>query len=359
MNDDELMKKLYEELKQQDMGKITSDKELLGGVIDYDGTENSNLVERKHPKNLLEIKKTLEEVKELRLKQTGKEFLLKDEETELISFLSSGIVLEEIPYHQEVMEGISAFLSSFGYDRDFVFDNLKDMEGHVCPLDFLGTGKAQALRDHIDLDIDFFKYDEEGNVVGVSDDKKDLFRHVVIHEFFHKLSSYKKGHPNIMVGGDALLEGFTDLFARLVSGNKKDNSDLYEIPTRVCEMFAEMMGMDKALEDYIKETGKFPNLRGLFNECGLTEESFMEFRMNLDSIVPGVSRDKKKGLSKEEWALDEKTKSIDFLRDNIIIPYCRKNPEKAERLLNKFNNLFEDMGYSCSMEDVKGDKKAK
>ena len=36
-----------------------------------------------------------------------------------------------------------------------------------------------------------------------------------------------------------------------------------------------------------------------------------------------------------------------------MFAYCKNNPDKAEGVLNKFNSLFNDMGYSCSMDDVK------
>jgi len=82
--------------------------------------------------------------------------------------------------------------------------------------------------------------------------------------------------------------------------------------------------------------------------------------MNLTSIMEVLNNnegDKKNDLSQQEWGIEEKNSSLDLLRNNIIIPYCRNNPDKAGNILNKFNNLFQDMGYSCSMEDVKEDKK--
>ena len=355
MFDDELFSKLSEGLKSSN-NPIKKDA-FKDSSIDIENA-NGDLIEKKHPKTLFEIRDALEKLKDLReVTDFNDRIFNKDKDIELTSFLSSGIVLDEIPEHNNFINCISSFLEKNGFSRDFVVDNLSAMEGHVIPLDFLYGGKAQALRNHIDFDLDFFDYDDEGKVIGVSEDKKELYRHVVVHEFFHKLSSYKNGHNDVMVQGDALLEGFTDLFTKLALGDKVE-SDLYGFPVKVCEMFLEMMGQSKVLDDYINHTGEFPNLKSFFGECGLGKDDFLTFRVGLDSVIKGVVRDKKEGVSREEWGLQEKTSSLDYLRDNIVIPYCRNNPDKAERIISKFNSLFESMDYSCSMEDVKGDKKA-
>ena len=97
----------------------------------------------------------------------------KDKINEIRSFLLAGIVLDGIPYHDDFIHEISSFLSNNGISSDFVLDNLKDMEGHVLPVEYLVGGKAQALRNHIDLELDFFDYDEEGKVIGVSEEKRE------------------------------------------------------------------------------------------------------------------------------------------------------------------------------------------
>lgn len=48
-----------------------------------------------------------------------------------------------------------------------------------------------------------------------------------------------------------------------------------------------------------------------------------------------------------------------LFRDSVIIPYCRSNPDKAGNILGRLNELFQDMGYSCSMDDVKDENKSK
>ena len=58
-----------------------------------------------------------------------------------------------------------------------------------------------------------------------------------------------------MVAGDALIEGFTDYFAKLALGGSKIESDLYSFPVSVCEMFTEIIGIDKSLDDYVRHTG--------------------------------------------------------------------------------------------------------
>ena len=358
MNDEDLFKKLAESLNT-DGFSVKSDTSYKSVSDSFNDTNtNSNVVEVKHPKTLFEMRDALERMKVLRKKrEESKVSTMDDEETELLGFLTSGIVLSEIPKHNEIMGAISSFLVSNGFDEEFVFDNLKNMEGRVLPVEVLNGGKAQALRDHIDLELDFFDFDSEGKVIGISKDKEELYRHVVTHEFFHKLSSYKNGNNDVMVAGDALIEGFTDYFAKLALGGSKIESDLYSFPVSVCEMFTEIIGIDKSLDDYVRHTGEFPNLKSLFLECGLDKESFSEFSTGLSSVIVSVRRDKEAGLPKSEWGKDEKMDTLSFLKENIIVPYCRNNPEQADRILNKFNNLFGASGYSCTMEEVNEDKK--
>ena len=354
MNNDELFNGMKDILSSDKTSSDTFDKlKDLDTSSDIDNS-NANLIDVVNPKNIFEIRDALEMLRELEMSKD--DYSNKDKINEIRSFLLAGIVLDEIPYHDEFIHEISSFLSNNGISSDFVLDNLKDMEGHVLPVEYLVGGKAQALRNHIDLELDFFDYDEEGKVIGVSEEKRELYRHVVVHEFFHKLSSYKNGHRDVMVFGDALLEGFTDYFTKRVL-NDSIESDLYGLPVKVCDLFTEIIGIDKTLDDYINNTGEFPNLKNLFGECGIDHNGFMEFSSCLSSVISGVNRDKKTDLPKSEWGRDEKVSSLDFLRENIVIPYCRNNPDKAESILNKFNNLFNDMGYSCSMEDVKSTKK--
>lgn len=353
MNNNDFMNMFDKFDSNNDDKKITDIK----NIPSSNSINNSIEIQRDYPKTLFDIKAKLEELRLLRDSVSGKDFSIKDEINELTSYLSEGIHLDEIFYHREIMDSIITLIGPYGFDKDFVLDNLSNMTGKVCPMEFLGTGRAQALRTYIDMDIDFFEYDENGRVVGVPDSKKDFYKYVVTHEFFHKLSSYKNGYDDVMVMGDALLEGFTDMFAHLASGNNTDKSDLYDFPVQVCSMFAEMIGMEKVLDDYINKTGNFPNLKNLFMECNLDESRFSEFRGILDSVISGVSRDKKSGISPSEWGITEKNSSLDFLRDNIIIPYCQNHPDKVEGILDKFNSLFNDMGYSCSREDIKTSQK--
>jgi len=356
MNEDYLLKELTKIAASNNFnGKSDISHKSFGSEAE---NVNCNFLEVKHPKNLFEIREALEQLRLLRINNKDKkDYIIQDKVTELTSFLLAGIVLDEIPRHREIIDKISSFLVENGFSEDFVIDNLRNMEGRVLPVEVLNGGKAQALRTHIDLEIDFFDYDSEGRVIGVNPEKEELYYHVVTHEFFHKLSSYKNGFNDALVAGDAFLEGYTDYFTKLALGGSKIESDLYGFPVKVCEMFTEIMGLDKSLDDYINHTGDFPNLKNLFSECGLDKESFLEFNSNLNSIIVGVRRDKLAGLSKEEWAKDEKMCTLEFLRNNIIIPYCRNNPTDADRILDKFNNLFSSSGYSCSIEDVNCEKK--
>ena len=343
MNNDDLLSSIDNFFgKDSSNEKVDKDlKKVNGGVVDRG--QNSNLKgETVHPKSLFEIRDALERLNKIKSSiGDDKDYTIRDDVNEITSFLFAGLIPDEFYMHQEIIESIVLFLGDYGFSDEFVIDNLKDMKCIVQPLEALQRIKGYALGDHIVLDLDFFDYDKDGKIVGINQNMQAMYQHVVTHEFFHKLSSFKNGYEEKAVMGDALLEGFTDYFTKLTIVDDKVESDLYGVPTRVCEMFAEIMGVDKTLDDYINHTREFPNLMNLFNECGLDQGSFLEFQGKLDSVITSVSSDKASGIPKELWGKDAKGESISFLRENIIIPYCRNNPDKAGRILDKFNTLFE------------------
>ena len=106
MNEEDLFKQIAESLKT-DSFNVKADTSYKEVAASSENT-NGNLVEVKHPKNLFEIRETLEKIKVLREKrEESKIYHMDDEEASLLSFLTSGIVLEEIPKHKEIMDSIS------------------------------------------------------------------------------------------------------------------------------------------------------------------------------------------------------------------------------------------------------------
>jgi len=116
------------------------------------------------------------------------------------------------------------------------------------------------------------------------------------------------------------------------------------------------MGLEKTVDDYLHHNKTHPNLHNLFLECGC--EDFDLFSSMLYSVVTTVSKEKKAGKTCD-FALDEKTSCLGFLVENILIPYCQKNSDRAPSIIAKFNELFESNGYTVSMEDVKANSDKK
>ena len=108
MFDDELFSKLSEDLKSSN-NPIKKDA-FKDSSIDIENA-NGDLIEKKHPKTLFEIRDALEKLKELReVTDFNDRIFNKDKDIELTSFLSSGIVLDEIPEHNNFINCISSFL---------------------------------------------------------------------------------------------------------------------------------------------------------------------------------------------------------------------------------------------------------
>lgn len=323
---------------------------------------NDSLFERKVIKDKLEldrIKSRLEEISTTRSSLATKDERImydlktKEEANELMSQVRNGIVIDDIPYKEEIVDNLCSFFGKYGLSKDSIVDMVSEIEFFVSDINLGYGGKLVQTCDRIGVDSSYASFDENGKFVGFKEGLKDFFMHTFTHEFLHKMSSKEDGRA-VVVLDDPIVEGFTDMFAHMVSGKRDVVSDTYEFPEKVCELFTEMMGLDKAVDDYLHHNQSRPNLHNLFLECGC--EDFALFSKQLSDVMNGVRRDKKNGVT-SCFALEEKDVCLAFLRDNILIPYCIKNSERSSVVLDKFNSLFGEYGYTCSIEDVKESKK--
>lgn len=323
---------------------------------------NDSLFEIKSIKDKIEldiIKRRLEEISTTRESLSTKDERImydiktKEEANELMSQVRNGIVIDDIPYKEEIFGNLYSFFGKFGLSYESISSMSHELEFFISDINLGYGGKLVHACDRIGVDSSYANFDESGKFIGFKEELKDFFIHTFTHEFLHKLSSKEEG-KDVVVMDDPIIEGFTDMFAHMVSGKREVVSDTYEFPEKVCELFAEMMGIDKAVDDYLNHNQTHPNLHNLFLECGC--EEFSLFNGLLSNVMNGVRRDKKNGVI-SCFALEEKDVCLAFLRDNILIPYCVKNSERSSAVLEKFNNLFGEYGYTCSMEDVKESKK--
>lgn len=323
---------------------------------------NDSLFERKYIKDKIEldrIQSRLEEISTTRSSLSTKDERImydlktKEEANELMSLIRNGIEVEDIPYKDEIIDNLYSFFGKYGLSKDSIVDMVSDIEFFVSDINLGYGGKLVQTCDRIGVDLSYASFDENGQFIGFRDGLKDFFMHTFTHEFLHKLSSKEDG-KNVVVLDDPIIEGFTDMFAHMVSGRREVSSDIYEFPEKVCELFTEMMGLERVVDDYLHHNQTRPNLHNLFLECGC--EDFSLFNDLLSNVMNGVRRDKKNGVT-SCFALEEKDTCLAFLRDNILIPYCSKNSERSSEILDKFNSLFGQYGYTCSIEDIKESKK--
>lgn len=321
-----------------------------------------NLFERKMISDKFEldrIKKRIEEIEDARSSLSTKfekieyDMATLDEYNELRSLVRNGIVIEDISFKEEIIDNLYSFFGQYGLSRDKIVDIFSDIEFFVSDINLGYEGKLVYVCGRIGIDASYVDFSEEGKFIGLKEEFKDFFMHTFTHEFLHRMSSKEEGR-DVIVMEDALIEGYTDMFAHLVSGRRDVVSDLYGFPEKVCVLFTEMMGMEKTVDDYLHHNQTHSNLHNLFLECGC--QDFSLFRSKLSKVISGVKRDKQNGMM-SGFALEEKDDCLAFLRDNILIPYCIKNADKAPQVLDKFNSLFGVYDYNCSLNDVKNNNR--
>lgn len=187
-----------------------------------------------------------------------------------------------------------------------------------------------------------------GEFEGFRNDIEDFLIHCLTHEFLHKLSSLDNDIP-VFCLEDPIIEGYTDMFAHLVSGKEMIRSDLYDFPEKLCILFTKMIGLEKTVNDYIYNNQTHPNLRNLFLECGC--QDFKYFYTLLSTTTKKIIAEKKAGKT-TDFALDEKTECLRFISENILIPYCTTHTDEAEYIFEQFNALFGEYGYNYNVENT-------
>jgi len=310
---------------------------------------------------LNDIKKKLKEIDFERKNISTKEermvydFKTQDEVNGLMALIRNGIVLEDVPYREQIIDNLFSFFGKYGVSREKIVTSIDELEFFVSDIELGYGGKLVQTCNRMGIDVSYVKFLENGLFSGFKDGIDDFFIHTFTHEFLHKLSSKEDG-KDVVVLDDPIVEGYTDMFAHLVSGKTDVVSDLYSFPEKICMLFSEMMGIEKTVDDYLYHNQTHPNLHNLFLECGC--EDFNLFKNSLSRVINTTISEKKEGKT-SDFALDEKNECLAFIRDRILILYCQNNNDKASSIITKFNELFEGSGYSFSMEDIQshGSKK--
>ena len=142
---------------------------------------------------------------------------------------------------------------------------------------------------------------------------------------------------------DALSEGFTDLFARLMSKVENNQSEKYDFSVRVCTLLANVIGIENALSDYIYNLDTLPNVRQLFGD----EIEYLQFYNEMNNILSNE-------LKQEDLAklYDDKVTLINKLKETIFIPFLQKDMQNKEEYINLFNNLFSEFQVTCDFSEI-------
>ena len=266
---------------------------------------------------------------------------LRNKLNELKKKLWKGIPLELGKFKEEIERDIYLYLEKFGYKRDFVKDNLADIELYVSDIDIIAEGKLVTVGNKIGIDSEFVEFDKKGNVVGIKDFYKFFLKYTLTHEFLHKLSSNRKDKPPVPVLEDALIEGSTDMYAHLISENDVDKSNLYDFLVKVCIILRRCVGNKEFLHDYIDDLPNWTNTRKTFVDIGLTEIDFTTLYFNLNKILAYT----KSGMDPNGLHKLKEDVMI-FLKEKLIA-----NRFKKGRELREINKVY-DLLFGAELKEV-------
>ena len=268
-----------------------------------------------------------------------------EEIEELRSALISGITIEKESTINEIILSIVNFLNLHGFDGSYFYTMLENTDFSITSLKVLfdSIGLAMSSGKKIMIDISIAEFNKSGNFLGIKTNDFALLRHILIHEFLHRISAFRDDKKDLMANDTALSEGFTDLFAETISEyNGPKKSKTYQFSKDVCNIFVSLIGFNTALDNYLNHLMEYPNLRNLFNSYNL---NFDEFVKEFDRLL--MRRYKKE---EENSIIEEENNLLIILKDNLIIPFIKDHPELENEIIEKFNIIFEDRNISVSLE---------
>jgi len=266
---------------------------------------------------------------------------------EEISFLKSrllkGISIEQPYISKEIQKSIITFLEQHGFETKKFEEKIKKLRFYVTNERLSSNGLLATYSDKVAIDYSLVNFDENGNFIGLKKEKEDFIRYALTHEFLHVCSI----NSNVSFKDDAISEGYTDLFAHVISGNNKDKSERYDYFVRVCTLFTNLVGIEGTVEDYFYNLETMPNLKKLFKKCGLQDEDYFEFYQLLNNIINlQIENENNENIIKKKKNL------INRIKEYILIPYLKTGIDNKENYLNLFNDLFKNFNISCYLDEV-------
>lgn len=257
----------------------------------------------------------------------------------LVIRFRKGISIEKPPIVDEIKENIILFLKQYGFNPDTFIKKIDSVQFCVTNERLISGGLMSTSSNKISIDYTLAEFDENGNFLGLK--VNSFIKYILTHELLHVCSmnldeKYKNG---------VWSEGYTDLLAHIISKNNNDKSENYDFPVKVFTLLTNLVGIKNTIEDYFFNLKTMPHLFNLFNQCGLDENDFWNFYRILDKTMPN-------GNKNLEEIYNSKIDLIEKIKHYIFIPYLKGLNDNKEYYINLFNNLFNDIGVSCSYEEL-------
>lgn len=267
---------------------------------------------------------------------------LQDDKNKLESLVSRGMPIDIKDFFNDCVNSIFDYFVEFGYSKEN-FVSLDGVETYTTDTRYIHKALGLFVGKNIVINYSYFEFDNNGKLIGIKADKVNELKHIIIHETLHRLSTYKKD-KELCMQYDAVSEGFTDTLAHLITKDYNIVSKSYDFLNRICYMFIEMIGLPGILEDYLVD---LDNPKNLINFIKKYNVNYASFKNEFDNFI-----DKTNPNYEEYRTIDKKMEFVNVFKNSIIIPFCKENPEKVDRIVYLFNDLFKDFNVSLNIEDI-------
>ncbi len=307
-------------------------------------TDNKNSYVTSHTEyysNILELISAFQKLKSLitAYKYTDDTFQRKElgKEIKKLEFIvaHSKIQVNINKYYEIVSNIMFNYLEKFGFDKNFIDGQINDVNTSIRVLEELEVGKSYNAGHEISLDIKYASFDKTGNFIDIRDDKKGEVLHALCHECFHLISTGVNG----IVTDVGINESMAEMFTCRALGSNKFRSKSYDFSVRICELFVEMLGEETVLNEYMHGQEQYESISSLFE----SSDDFKAFKSKLTGFIkdkdsPTIDYDKEQFLIK--------------FRDKVVVPFCIKNSDKKENVIEVFNLLFKSNGVKTDTDYI-------
>ena len=279
--------------------------------------------------------------------------MINSDEIEILrSRLSKGIMVQNNEIIESIINYISMFLSNYGIDEEPFRKMLHNTSFAITNLNVAfnsPVGLALSSGKRVFYDASIISFNEDGKFTGFKKEDEEFLIHVTMHELFHRISAYRDDKESVFVNDTALSEGFTELFASMVSCyNGERKSIRYNFSKEVCGLFALLNGVGTSLKDYIDDVGVYPKLRSLFEKYGL---DYKEFEKQFDYALS-----KRYENANEDECLMIENGIIDMIKNGLLLPYIKDNPKRSDEIITAFSTAFMDRSIFFNDEEEKQNK---